>query len=110
MKRAEPHEFTAFLLEQHVLADYINNVGPLLDGLDRAGMETGQGQGLAGEGGRKLNAPDMGLLTHLFCRTTPGVGALRPQANQPHQDAGPPGDQGRGGAIAPGRKNSETRK
>jgi hypothetical protein len=61
-----------------MLADHIDNVGPLLDGLDRAGMEAGQGQGLAGERGRKLNAPDMGLLTPLFCRTTPGVGALRP--------------------------------
>jgi hypothetical protein len=32
-----------------MLADHIDNVGPLLDGLDRAGMEAGQGQGLAGE-------------------------------------------------------------
>jgi len=36
---ADPHEFPALLLEHHVLADHINNVRALLDGLDRAGVE-----------------------------------------------------------------------
>ena len=83
MKRAKPYEFTALLLEQYVLADDIDNVGPLLNGLDRAGMEAGQGQGLGGRaGGLAVNAPDVGLQAPLFCRTTLGVGALGPQASR----------------------------
>jgi hypothetical protein len=42
---ADADEFPALLLEHHVLPHHIDDVGPFLDGLDRAGVETGKAQG-----------------------------------------------------------------
>ena len=47
---ADPHELPPLLLEHHVLSHHIHDVGTLLDGLDRSGVETGAGQGRQGLG------------------------------------------------------------
>ena len=41
MERTDADELTALFLEDNVISDDINDVGPFLDGLDRAGMEAG---------------------------------------------------------------------
>ena len=49
VKGTDADVFPALLLEHHVLADHIDDVGPFLDGLNRAGVETGKAQGAKGE-------------------------------------------------------------
>ena len=39
MKRADSDELTSLLLENDVLSHHIDDVSPLLDGVDRAGMQ-----------------------------------------------------------------------
>ena len=41
----DAYVLTTLLFEHHVLAHHINDVSPLLDGLNRAGVETRQAQG-----------------------------------------------------------------
>ena len=41
MERTDPDEFPSLLLEHHVLAHHINDVGPFLDGLDRSWVQAG---------------------------------------------------------------------
>ena len=41
MERTDPDEFPSLLLEHHVLAHHINDVGPFLHGLDRSGVQAG---------------------------------------------------------------------
>jgi hypothetical protein len=41
MKGTDANELPAFLLEDNVISNDIDDVRPFLDGLDRAGMETG---------------------------------------------------------------------
>ena len=41
VKRANADELTPLLLEHNVLTNHINDVGPLLDGFNRAGVEPG---------------------------------------------------------------------
>lgn len=43
MKRTDANEFTSFLFQNNVLTDDINNVCPLLDGLNRAGVKSNTG-------------------------------------------------------------------
>ena len=44
MERADADELTTFFLEHDMLTDHIDDVGPFLDGFDRAGVETRQAQ------------------------------------------------------------------
>ena len=39
MKRTDADELTPLLLENNVLSHHIDDVSPLLDGVDRAGMQ-----------------------------------------------------------------------
>ena len=58
MKGAEPHKFTALLFEHHVLTDHINDVGPFLDRLNRAGMKPRNAHGFTkGASFSKTNRP-----------------------------------------------------
>ena len=45
MEGTEPDEFATTFAQHHVLADDINDVGPLLDGLNGAGVKPGRGHG-----------------------------------------------------------------
>jgi len=42
---ADADELAPLLLEHHVLAHHVDDVGALLDGLDRARVDAGKGQG-----------------------------------------------------------------
>jgi len=44
MKRADADKLTPLFFEHHVLTDHIDDVGPFLDGFDRAGVEARQAQ------------------------------------------------------------------
>ena len=45
MEGTDAYVLTPLLFEHYVLTNHINDVSPLLDGLNRAGVETRQAQG-----------------------------------------------------------------